>query len=115
MSKIYYWPDTGQMCRWWCGLGAAVDYAIATEGAEVKLSELAVGIGPFVVGPAVERKIGTSAFSHWLLMLQCGVMQIGPGEKDCMQNCIRPQSKWMNLSGGYRIHWFIPARKPWLK
>src|SRR6186713_3619167 len=46
------------------GLAAAVDYAIATEGAEIKLSELAVGIGPFVVGPAVERKIGLSAFSQ---------------------------------------------------
>jgi methylglutaconyl-CoA hydratase len=45
------------------GLAAAVDYAIAVEGADVKLSELAVGIGPFVVGPAIERKIGTSAFS----------------------------------------------------
>jgi methylglutaconyl-CoA hydratase len=46
------------------GLAAAADYAIATEGADVKLSELAVGIGPFVVGPAVERKLGTSAFSQ---------------------------------------------------
>lgn len=46
------------------GLAAAVDYAIATENAEVKLSELAIGIGPFVVGPAVERKIGNSAFSQ---------------------------------------------------
>ncbi len=46
------------------GVAASVDYAIAAEGAEVKLSELAVGIGPFVVGPAVERKIGTSAFSQ---------------------------------------------------
>jgi methylglutaconyl-CoA hydratase len=45
------------------GLAAAVDYAIGTHAAELKLSELAVGIGPFVVGPAVERKIGTSAFS----------------------------------------------------
>jgi methylglutaconyl-CoA hydratase len=45
------------------GLAAAVDYAIATNKAEIKLSELAVGIGPFVVGPAVERKIGTAAFS----------------------------------------------------
>jgi methylglutaconyl-CoA hydratase len=45
------------------GLAAAVDYAIATDKAEVKLSELAVGIGPFVVGPALERKIGTAAFS----------------------------------------------------
>ncbi len=46
------------------GLAAAADYAIACEGAEVKLSELAIGIGPFVVGPAVERKIGLSAFSQ---------------------------------------------------
>ena len=45
------------------GLAAAVDYAISTDNAEIKLSELAVGIGPFVVGPAVERKIGTAAFS----------------------------------------------------
>ncbi len=46
------------------GLAAAADYAIAVEGADVRLSELAVGIGPFVIGPAVERKIGTSAFSQ---------------------------------------------------
>lgn len=45
------------------GLAAAADYAIATEGADVKLSELALGIGPFVVGPVIERKIGVSAFS----------------------------------------------------
>lgn len=49
------------------GLAAATDYAIATEAAEVKLSELAVGIGPFVVGPAVERKMGLSAFSQLAL------------------------------------------------
>lgn len=46
------------------GLAAAADYALAHESAAVKLSELAVGIGPFVVGPAVERKIGTSAFTQ---------------------------------------------------
>lgn len=46
------------------GLAAACDYTIATESASVKLSELAVGIGPFVVGPAVERKLGTSCFSQ---------------------------------------------------
>lgn len=45
------------------GIAAAADYTIALEGADIKLSELAVGIGPFVVGPAVERKIGTSAFT----------------------------------------------------
>ncbi|MBA3674009.1 MAG: enoyl-CoA hydratase/isomerase family protein [Chitinophagaceae bacterium] len=46
------------------GLATAVDYAIAVDKAEVKLSELAVGIGPFVVGPAIERKIGSSAFGE---------------------------------------------------
>ncbi|HEV7782213.1 MAG TPA: enoyl-CoA hydratase/isomerase family protein [Chitinophagaceae bacterium] len=46
------------------GIAAAVDYAIAVDAAEIKLSELAIGIGPFVVGPAVERKIGVSAFSQ---------------------------------------------------
>ena len=45
------------------GLAAAADYAIAAEGADIKLSELAVGIGPFC-WPAVERKIGSSAFSQ---------------------------------------------------
>jgi len=44
------------------GIAASADYTFATEAASVKLSELAVGIGPFVVGPAVERKVGTSAF-----------------------------------------------------
>ncbi len=46
------------------GIAAACDYAIAIKTAEVKLTELSIGIGPFVVGPAVERKIGTSAFSQ---------------------------------------------------
>ena len=45
------------------GVAAAADYALATRAASVKLSELAVGIGPFVVGPAVERKIGVGAFT----------------------------------------------------
>jgi len=46
------------------GIAASADYAIATHGADIKLSELAVGIGPFVVGPAVQRKIGLSPFSQ---------------------------------------------------
>ncbi len=46
------------------GLAAAADYAIAMDSAEIRLSELSIGIGPFVVGPAVERRIGSAAFSH---------------------------------------------------
>lgn len=44
------------------GVAAAADYALAARGASVKLSELAVGIGPFVVGPVIEKKIGLAAF-----------------------------------------------------
>lgn len=46
------------------GIASAADYTFAVKDASIKLSELAVGIGPFVVGPAVERKVGTSAFSQ---------------------------------------------------
>ena len=46
------------------GIACAADIAFAHESASVKLSELAVGIGPFVVGPAVERKIGKAAFTE---------------------------------------------------
>ena len=46
------------------GLAASTDYCFATKFASVKLSELNVGIGPFVVSPAIERKMGISAMSQ---------------------------------------------------
>ena len=46
------------------GLASATDYCMATKYAAIKLSELNVGIGPFVVGPAVERKLGLSGMSQ---------------------------------------------------
>ena len=46
------------------GITAATDYCFASRYAAIKLSELNVGIGPFVVGPAIERKIGLSAMSQ---------------------------------------------------
>ena len=55
------------------GVASAVDYCLATKYAKVKLSELNVGIGPFVVGPAVERKIGISAMSQ--LTINANVFQ----------------------------------------
>lgn len=45
------------------GLIAAADYVLAARGASLKLSELAVGLGPFVIGPVVERKVGPGAFA----------------------------------------------------
>ena len=46
------------------GLAAACDYAMATEAASIKLSELSIGIGPFVIAPAVERKVGIAALAN---------------------------------------------------
>ena len=46
------------------GLAAATDYCMASKFASIKLSELNIGIGPFVVGPAIERKIGLSGMSQ---------------------------------------------------
>jgi methylglutaconyl-CoA hydratase len=63
-SKLIIGRIHGKAVGGGVGLASSVDYAIATEAASVKLSELAVGIGPFVVGPAVERKVGLSCFSQ---------------------------------------------------
>ena len=46
------------------GMAASVDYCFASKFASIKLSELSIGIGPFVVAPPIERKIGVSAFSQ---------------------------------------------------
>jgi len=46
------------------GLVAACDYVYATDQAAIKLSELTIGIGPFVIAPAVERKIGVAGLSE---------------------------------------------------
>jgi methylglutaconyl-CoA hydratase len=45
------------------GIASAADYCMATRHASLRLSELAIGIGPFVIGPAVERKVGASQFT----------------------------------------------------
>ncbi len=49
------------------GLAAACDYVLATDAAAIKLSELSIGIGPFVIAPAVERKMGTAALAELTL------------------------------------------------
>lgn len=45
------------------GIACAADYTIGVEASSVKLSELAIGIGPIVIGPAVIKKIGLSAYT----------------------------------------------------
>ena len=46
------------------GIASATDYCMATKYASIKLSELSIGIGPFVIEPAVERKVGLAAMSQ---------------------------------------------------
>ena len=62
-SKIIIGRVQGKAVGGGVGIASAVDYCFATQHASIKLSELNLGIGPFVVGPAVERKVGLSAMS----------------------------------------------------
>lgn len=63
-SKIIIARIQGKAVGGGVGLAAAADYCLATEAASIKLSELAIGIGPFVISPAVVRKMGLPAFSQ---------------------------------------------------
>ena len=49
------------------GIIAATDYCFATEAADLKLSELTIGLGPFVIEPVIKRKIGVAALSKLTL------------------------------------------------
>ena len=62
-SKLIVGRIQGRTVGGGVGLIAACDIAMATEKASVKLSELSIGIGPFVIAPAVERKTGVSGLS----------------------------------------------------
>lgn len=63
-SKLVIGRVQGKAVGGGVGLASAVDYCVATKFAAIRLSELAVGIGPFVIGPPVSRKVGVSAFSQ---------------------------------------------------
>ena len=66
-SKIIVGRIHGKAVGGGVGIAAACDYAFATTNAAVKLSELAIGIGPFVIEPAVSRKIGKTAMTQMTL------------------------------------------------
>ena len=81
------------------GLAAATDYCLATTHSEIKLSELTIGIGPFVIEPAVTRKIGLSAMSQ--LTLESSTFFLGTmgarkrivHESLCFKRSLRYRSK----------------------
>jgi len=66
-SKLIIGRVQGKAVGGGVGLAAACDYCFATEQASIKLSELTIGIGPFVIAPVVERKIGVAALSELTL------------------------------------------------
>ncbi|WP_442264886.1 enoyl-CoA hydratase/isomerase family protein [Tenacibaculum sp. ZS6-P6] len=66
-SKLVIGRVQGKVVGGGVGLAAACDYVLATEAASIKLSEFTIGIGPFVIAPAVERKIGVSGLAELTL------------------------------------------------
>lgn len=66
-SKLIIGRIQGKAVGGGVGLAAACDYCFATVQASIKLSELTIGIGPFVIEPAVKRKMGVAAFSELTL------------------------------------------------
>ncbi|MFD2602269.1 enoyl-CoA hydratase/isomerase family protein [Flavobacterium suzhouense] len=66
-SKLIVGRIHGKAVGGGVGIAAACDYALATVNSSVKLSELTIGIGPFVIAPAVERKMGKAALSEMTL------------------------------------------------
>ena len=69
-SKLIIGRVHGKAVGGGVGIAAACDYVFATENAAIKLSELAIGIGPFVIEPAVSRKIGKTAMTEMTLDAQ---------------------------------------------
>lgn len=63
-SKLIVGRVHGKAVGGGVGLAAACDYALATEESAIKLSEFTIGIGPFVIAPAVERKMGVGALAE---------------------------------------------------
>lgn len=66
-SKLIIGRIQGKAVGGGVGLAAACDYCFATEQASIKLSEFTIGMGPFVIAPAVERKMGLAALSELTL------------------------------------------------
>lgn len=66
-SKLIIGRVQGKTVGGGVGLAAACDYVLATEHAAIKLSEFTIGIGPFVIAPAVKRKIGVSGLAELTL------------------------------------------------
>ena len=84
------------------GLIAAADYAFAVKSSEVKLSELALGIGPFVIGPPLEKKIGAASFKSMTICYEwkSADWALEKGLFDHVSNNVEEMDKAINLLTG---------------
>jgi methylglutaconyl-CoA hydratase len=91
------------------GIVAASDYAIATESAALRLSELAVGLGPFIVGVPIERKIGAGAFAPMAVDADWRTAQWG--QQHGLYAEVHPDVESMDIAVGTRLA-FLGASNP---
>ncbi|RTL09946.1 MAG: enoyl-CoA hydratase/isomerase family protein [Flavobacteriaceae bacterium] len=66
-SKLIIGRIHGKAVGGGVGLAAACDYTFATIKSDIKLSEIAIGIGPFVIEPVVSRKLGKTSLAQMAL------------------------------------------------
>lgn len=90
-SKLIIGKVQGKAVGGGVGIIAACDYAIATTKADIKLSELTIGIGPFVIEPAVSRKIGHTAMSELALAGNEWKSATWAFEKGLFANLVQPE------------------------
>ena len=90
-SKLIVGKVQGKAAGGGVGIIAACDYAIATTKADIKLSELTIGIGPFVIEPAVSRKIGHTAMGELTLAGNEWKSATWAFEKGLFANLVQPE------------------------
>jgi methylglutaconyl-CoA hydratase len=86
-SKIVVCRVQGKAVGGGVGLAAAADYTFSHKEASVRLSELMIGIGPYVIGPAVERKIGVASFQKMCLTPDMTSAAVWATEQGLYQEC----------------------------
>ena len=66
-SKLIIGRIHGKAVGGGVGLAAACDYTFCNNKSDIKLSEIAIGIGPFVIEPVVSRKLGKTSLAQMAL------------------------------------------------
>jgi methylglutaconyl-CoA hydratase len=92
-SKIIIGRIHGKAVGGGVGIASACDYAFATVDSAIKLSELAIGIGPFVIEPAVSRKIGKTAMGEMTLAAHEWKSATWANEKGLYANVLKDQEE----------------------